>query len=149
LEFVLSVEHDPCNRDYIFVWTHQQHLASLSDADMLHLIIEDHNQASLGYVILAGLLSPHSSIEFRRIVVKEKGLGIGRSALRAVKALAFEELQAHRLWLDVKEHNERAKALYSSEAFVGEGTLRECLQVDGARQSLVIMSMLRHEYSPS
>ena len=51
----------------------------------------------------------------------EKGRGHGRAALRLAIELAFEEHGAHRLWLDVKPHNERARALYRSAGFVEEG----------------------------
>ena len=62
--------------------------------------------------------------------------------------LSFQELGAHRLWLDVKPHNERARALYRSEGFVEEGTLRDALYYNGRFESLVVMSILRPEWSP-
>jgi hypothetical protein len=34
---------------------------------------------------------------------------------------------SRRLWLDVKERDKRARALYVAEGFVAEGVLRECL----------------------
>jgi RimJ/RimL family protein N-acetyltransferase len=67
--------------------------------------------------------------------------------LRAVAALAFEEHDIHRPWLDVKPHNERARALYRSEGFVEEGTLRDALYCGGRFESLVVMSMLRPEWA--
>jgi RimJ/RimL family protein N-acetyltransferase len=48
----------------------------------------------------------------------------------------FDELGAHRLWLDVFEHNARARHVYRSMGFAEEG-------VDG---SLVVMSMGEDEY---
>ena len=63
-----------------------------------------------------------------------------------VKRLAFEEFKAHRLWLDVKEHNVRARHLYESEGFVTEGVLRGCIKAEAGFESLVVMSMLRGEY---
>jgi RimJ/RimL family protein N-acetyltransferase len=97
-------------------------------------------------VILGGLANPDSSIEFRRIVVVRKGQGYGRAIVRAVRELAFDELQAHRLWLDVKEHNARARALYKSEGFSEEGLLRECIRGPAGFESLVVMSLLHHEF---
>jgi diamine N-acetyltransferase len=64
-------------------------------------------------------------VEFKRIVVNEKGSGFGHEAVRLVKREVFERYRAHRLWLDVFEHNQRAKALYLSEGFKIEGMLRE------------------------
>lgn len=54
--------------------------------------------------------------------------------------------RAHRLWLDVFEHNERARALYTSEGFTVEGVLREHVNLHGQWRSLVLMSMLSREY---
>ena len=97
-------------------------------------------------VLLLGLTSPHGSLEFRRVVVTAKGRGLGRAAVRAVKHFAFVEQKAHRLWLDVKAFNARARHLYTSEGFVEEGVLRECLRSDSGFDSLVVLSMLAPEY---
>ncbi|MDR6227149.1 GNAT family N-acetyltransferase [Desmospora profundinema] len=58
----------------------------------------------------------------------------------------FEEQKAHRLWLDVKEHNQRTRHVYQSLDFVEEGVLRECWKNGNQRESLVLMSQLRPEY---
>jgi diamine N-acetyltransferase len=70
----------------------------------------------------------------------------GRAAVRAIKRHAFETLAAHRLWFDVKEHNTRARAVYEKEGFCYEGTLRECQKGPDGFESLVVMSVLEHEY---
>ena len=73
-------------------------------------------------------------------------MGIGRAAVRLVKRFAFRKHGAHRLWLDVKEHNDRARRLYQAEGFIVEGVLRECLRGDSGFASLVVMSLLASEY---
>ena len=147
LDFVLELEGDPDNASFIIRWSAEQHAAAMSDPDRAHLMVETRDSSrAIGYVILAGLESPHRSIEFIRITIGVKGEGYGRECLRAVKRLAFDSLGAHRLWLDVMDHNARAKSLYLSEGFVEEGTLRECIEVDGRRVSLIVLSMLEDEY---
>ena len=147
LDFVLSAEQSAENRSFVTIWSHEQHLDALNNEDLRSLIIENITDGSrVGYVILAGLADINRSIEFRRIVVTEKGKGYGREALRLVKQIAFKELKAHRLWLDVKEHNVRARHLYESEGFVAEGVLRECIKGEAGFESLVVMSMLSSEY---
>lgn len=147
LDFVLTAEQNPENRSFVSVWTRDQHLAALTSKNLAHLIVERITANSrIGYIILAGLADANQSIEFRRIVVTEKGKGHGREALRLVKRMAFEELGGHRLWLDVKEHNLRARHLYESEGFVVEGVIRECIKAAAGFESLVLMSMLRTEY---
>jgi diamine N-acetyltransferase len=151
LDYVLSAEHSPENRAYVTQWLREKHLAVLTDPDIAHLIVEAEKR--VGYIILAGLQDPNETIELRRIVITKKGFGYGKAALQQVKQQAFEQYQAHRLWLDVKEHNHRAQALYKSAGFMLEGTLRQCLKTEnGHYESLLLMSILREEYrvpSPS
>lgn len=147
LDFVLAVERDRENSRFVQQWTQQKHKEALQHQDLFHLIIECvAENILLGYIILAGLENPNQNIELRRIVVKTKGKGHGRKALRLIKKLAFEDLHAHRLWLDVKDFNDVARRLYESEGFVVEGILRECLKVGDSFESLVLMSMLQSEY---
>jgi diamine N-acetyltransferase len=147
LPYVLSTEGDDESRHFIAVWPAEKHRAALDDTNIAHLIIQSQpNRQPIGFVILAGLQGEHRSIEFMRIVVTGKGKGYGRAAVSAVKRLAFETLSAHRLWLDVKEHNTRARAVYEKEGFRYEGTLRECLKGPEGFESLVVMSVLEHEY---
>jgi len=147
LDYVMDAERDPDSAPFILPWTRERHAQALADPDIGHLILERCGDNSrVGFVLLAGLTSPHESIEFRRIVVTAKGQGVGRAAVRAVKRLAFVEKKAHRLWLDVKEHNARARRLYESEGFVAEGVLRECLKAEPGYHSLVVMSILAPEH---
>jgi diamine N-acetyltransferase len=147
LDFVLSAEQSAENRSFVSAWTRNEHLAALASKDFAHLIIERiATNRSIGYIILVGLTDANKSIEFRRIVVTEKDKGYGREALRLVKRMAFEELGGHRLWLDVKEHNLRARHVYESEGFMVEGVMRECIKAEAGFESLVLMSMLKTEY---
>lgn len=146
LAFVLNAEGHEARR-YVGQWTRERHREALADEDAAHMVLERRVDGSpIGYVVLLGLSDPGGSIDFKRLVVTEKGLGYGRVALRLVERLAFEDLGVHRLWFDVKEHNARARRLYESEGFVVEGVLRECLRRDGGYESLVVMSKLESEY---
>ncbi len=147
LPYVYSAERDDDTSRFINVWPEDEHRAALRDEDIQHLIVESELHAQrIGFVILAGLQGENRSIEFMRIVVTEKGQGYGRATLRAVKRHAFDTLSAHRLWLDVKAQNTRARGLYTQEGFRCEGTLRECLTGPEGFESLGVMSMLEQEY---
>jgi diamine N-acetyltransferase len=147
LDFVLAAEGAEENRRFVGQWTRAEHGEALADTDLAHFVVESvEDNRPVGYVIMAGLRDANRSLEFRRVVITEKGKGYGREVLRAVKKMAFEELKAHRLWLDVREHNERARRLYESEGFVAEGMLRECVSVGDRWESLVLMSVLEQEY---
>ena len=147
LDFVLGLELDTDNAPFILRWPAKMHLDTISDPDRAHLTVEARESGQpVGYVILSALKSPHRSIEFVRMTIARKGEGYGRECLRAVKQMAFDTLGAHRLWLDVMSHNARAKSLYLAEGFVEEGTLRESVEVDGRRISLILLSMLAREF---
>lgn len=147
LKFVLQAEQNQENLPFVTQWTKQQHLDSLLNDDIAHFIVERiTDQTPVGYVILGGLFNSNQSIELRRIVITEKGKGYGRESLQLIQKLSFEELSAHRLWLDVKEDNLRAKKLYESEGFIIEGCLRECLKTSDKWESLIILSMLKKEF---
>lgn len=148
LEFVLSLERDPENLPYITPWEKIQHEAAIRFPDFRHFIIEaGPGLEAGGFLILIGCRNPHLSIELKRMVVRDKHQGYGRAALRVVKKIAFDDLGAHRFWLDIKKRNQRAQALYRSEGFVQEGELRQAVKVQDGFDSLVVMSMLQEEFA--
>jgi diamine N-acetyltransferase len=162
LDYVVSLERDPENLPFITPWDRTQHEAAIRFPDMRHFIIEGGaGLESVGFLIVIGCRNPHQSMELKRMVVASKGQGLGRAALRVAKRVAFDDLGAHRFWLDVKSRNVRAKALYDSEGFVREGTLREAVRLQPRASSLpagrdsqqaaqfdslIVLSMLKDEF---
>ena len=151
LDFVASVEADRTNLPFITPWDRTQHEGAVRFPDFRHFVVEaGPGYERAGFVILQGCRNPHGSVELKRLVLQPKGRGIGRACVRWVKAMAFRDLGAHRLWLDVKSLNQRALALYAAEGFVEEGRLRESVRlsadsVDGY-DTLVVMGLLDREY---
>ena len=86
-------------------------------------------------------------MELRRIVATRRGEGLGRRALGLVLQHGFEVLGAHRIWLDVMVENARAQRAYAAAGFVREGVLRDALRVGDEYRSLVVMSVLAHEWA--
>jgi len=152
LDFVTSVETDTQNLPFITPWERTQHEGAVRFPDFRHFIVEagaEYDRS--GFIILQGCRNPHGSVELKRVVLQQKGQGLGRECVRQLKRMAFRDLRAHRFWLDVKQLNTRALALYQSEGFVEEGRLRESVRVtiNGADgyDSLIVMSMLDREYA--
>ena len=114
LDFVVGVEQDAGNRPFITPWERTQHEGAIRFPDARHFIVELDAQRT-GFVILQGCRNPNHSVELKRIVLGPKGQGIGRRCVRLLQKMAFEQLGAHRFWLDVKGRNTRAQALYRSE----------------------------------
>lgn len=146
LKFVLREEGDEENRPFIGRWPRERHLEALADDGVEHSILEDGDGAPVGYAILTGIRDPGRVFCLKRLMVAERGRGYGRAALRLIGERVFGELGAHRLWLDVKEENARARGLYESEGFVQEGVLRDAFWDGEGHVSLVVMSILESEY---
>lgn len=143
---VMTAEQDQHNRPYIGQWSREQHMRALFNTDMLHFIIEDAAGEFSGYVIITGLEDPNLATCIKRLVVVPKGQGYGTATLRLLKEWIFGNTDTHRLWLDVKDHNDRARRVYEGVGFTYEGTLRDCLKVGDSFESLQIMSILKGEY---
>ncbi len=164
LDWVVSVEVDLHNLPFITPWERTQHEGAVRFPDFRHFIVEaggadtsadhganDKTGGRQGFVILQGCRNPHKSVELKRLVLAapSQGLGLGRRCVRALKAMAFDDLHAHRFWLDVKQLNTRALQLYASEGFVEEGRLRESVRLHGPADgydSLVVLSLLDREF---
>ena len=147
LDYVQTVETDAHNLPFITPWERTQHEGAVRFPDFRHFIVEAGDDwARAGFVILQGCRNQHRSVELKRIVLQPKGHGLGRACVRLLKRMAFRDLHAHRFWLDVKLLNVRALALYASEGFVDEGTLRESVKLADGYDSLRVMSMLDREY---
>jgi RimJ/RimL family protein N-acetyltransferase len=147
LNLVLSMEQDPENKLFVRQWTREQHLAAIADKNTAHLVIIAPSDDIVGYLILIGVKNIDKSIECKRIVIGKQGKGFGKAAVRFIKKMVFEEYNAHRLWLEVMVHNDRAHSLYLSEGFTEEGLHRESLKQGENFISLRVMSILKHEYN--
>jgi diamine N-acetyltransferase len=146
LEFVLEAEADLDAAPFINRWSAERHRRAIDVADEEALIVVD-DEEPVGFVLLAGLEDENDVVELRRIVIVRRGEGRGRRALALVLERAFGELGAHRVWLDVKPHNKRARRAYAAVGFVEEGLLRDVARTpEGAYESLVLMSMLEPEW---
>lgn len=149
IELIFEMEKQGENVKFVKPYDRKRHIEVVENVDEEHLTIWQKRPAKLvGFIILAGIQNPDLSLEFRRIVVQEKGKGIGRQCLQLVKSYCFNELKFHRLWLDVYEDNIRAIHLYKSEGFKEEGKLRELRKQDGKDRSLLVLSIKGNESNP-
>lgn len=139
---VQAWERHPENAAFVQVWSKDRHRRALTDPTQRHLILETGDRA-VGFVILAGIGGAGSVVEFRRIVVVEKGRGIGKAAVARVLEYAFDELDASEVWLDFVEHNTRARHVYEKYGFRADPTARLSTEIDGERVPLVKMTLPR------
>lgn len=131
---------------FVGQWPLHAHEASLQDSSIAHLIFYDEVTPLFGYAILRGLQNENRSIELMRIAINSPGKGFGKQALQLLLRWCFEEQNAHRVWLDVRAANTRAQHVYETMGFTLEGVLRDAVVVNGAFESLMVMSLLEEEY---
>jgi diamine N-acetyltransferase len=148
LDAVLTMERDKVNAPTIRQWPREKHRAAIADPSIAHLAVRaTADDRIVGFIVLVGLDDPDGNVEFKRIVIAEKDKGFGRAAVRQIKNLAFTELGAHRLWLEVMRDNAPAIRLYQSEGFTHEGIHRQSIRRDDTYADLVVMSMLASEFA--
>ncbi len=143
---MVELEADPDVSPYILEWDRDRHRAALADPAFDHRIVELDGER-VGIAVIADLDSEHRNLEVRRIAVTRRGEGVGRRALELAVDRAFEVHGAHRVWLDLKPDNERAKRSYRALGFVEEGIMRESLWSHGEFESMLVMSVLEHEWA--
>jgi RimJ/RimL family protein N-acetyltransferase len=78
-----------------------------------------------------------------------RGRGYGSEALALILGYAFRELNLYRVGLTVISNNHRALRAYEKAGFRREGALRRAVARDGQRHDLVLMGILREEWSES
>lgn len=147
LDWIVALSAEPDVAPFVLAWGRERHEQAMAAEGWSHLVVERGGEP-VGFAILAGLNGEHRSIELVRVVVAERGRGVGRAALRELLRHAFEDLGAARVWLDVMTENARARAAYRAAGFVEEGVLRSAIVgADGERHSLAVMSVLRADWS--
>jgi diamine N-acetyltransferase len=117
------------------------HDRALADLDQDHLIALE-AAAPVGFAVLAGLIGGQR-LELRRMLLRpaHRGTGRGRALLTAALAWAYQHCGAQEVWLDVKAHNHRARALYESVGFTVTTTLTGAItEADGSSSDLVVMT---------
>ena len=123
LPLFLRMEQEVGTSEYIIPYGPEDHRSRYADPQVIYLrIVADGELA--GFFIL--VMDPDQrSIEFRRIVVANKGLGIGQRAVDAMEAYCRDRLKRARIWLDVFEHNRRGRHIYEKLGYrkFGESVL--------------------------
>jgi RimJ/RimL family protein N-acetyltransferase len=95
---------------FIVPYSRAKHERNISDPSLVYLkIIVDGVLA--GFFILC-LDVDGRSVEFRRIVVADKGRGVGQLAITQMENFCRTHLGRKRIWLDVFEYNQRGRHIY-------------------------------------
>lgn len=75
-----------------------------------------------------------------------RGKGIGKEALSLTMEFGFQELNFHRIQLNVLSYNDPAIKLYENLGFQREGIYRDFIHRDGKRYDMYLYGILRKEW---
>lgn len=75
-----------------------------------------------------------------------RGKGFGKEAINLLIDYGFNELNFHKIQLNVIEYNMEAISLYEKVGFVQEGIYRQYIHRDGRRYHMYLYGMLKDEW---
>ena len=81
------------------------------------------------------------------LLPEHRGQGFGQDVLRVLLRYAFRSRNLRRVHLQSLASNERALGAYRAVGFVEEGRLREHAWVEGAYDDVVLMAVLRDDWT--
>ncbi len=145
LDDIMRVEEIESKKGYVTLWDRKEHLNAIKKDRTYHISIfskKDHH--FVGYLLIN--LDDNKNMEIMRINLQVQNKGYGMEVLKAIIEYAFISTDTNRLWLDVREHNQRAIYLYKKLGFVEEGVLREAVKFKDGFLSVVVLSILKKEY---
>ena len=145
LEWILNVEDTAVQGGFVSGDSAINHQRQMADQSCLYMIAKRGDEP-VGYVILRGILGGEPVVELKRIVITKTEAGHGQGVMGLLMHKVFDDIGAHRLWLDVADHNERAQHVYRKLGFVEEGRLRSAARRKGDWHDLVLFGMLKSEW---
>jgi len=110
-------------------------------------IEEKETGAFVGLISVKELDALHQRAAFGILLGREFwGKGYAKDAMVLFFRYLFEEINIHRIYLQVLMSNERAIALYERFGFKREGVLRQHHFQGGRLQDVLLMGLLREEF---
>lgn len=141
VSFIAALFKSPHARQFLNEPGRDGILALLEDPESEAFIIEADGEP-FGYFTMhdGGWL-----MELGVLVVKKTGLGAGPFAMRWGIEQAFRERDAHRIAIEIREDNDRARAMCERLGFRGEGLHRDGFRDAGTGEykNLIPYGMLR------
>ncbi len=103
----------------------------------------------IGHISLGKIDRNHKSARVGKVLVgaeEARGQGIGQKMIEEILKIAFDELDLHRVSLNVFDFNHAAISCYEKAGFTKEGLLKEARKVDNHYWSLWEMAILEQEW---
>ena len=129
---VLAIEQTA----YGHPWTHGNFIDSLAAGYLAEVVTADRGELIGYFVAMAGVDELH--LLNITIAPRHQGRGLGHALLAEVLAHG-RRLRLETLWLEVREGNHRARALYRACGFAEIGLRRGYYPAAGRREDAVVM----------
>lgn len=97
-------------QEFVIPYSVGQHESLIEGEEVIYLSVY-HYQTLTGFIILAK--ESEQVVEFRRIVIADKGQGLGQLAITAMEQYCAQVLNCSKVWLDVFESNQRGWHIYT------------------------------------
>lgn len=103
----------------------------------------DHKLIGTCQLSAINFINSSAELQIRIGDVAEQGKGYGTEATRLLVTFGFNDLNLHRIYLNVFEHNARALKTYDKIGFKKEGVLRDAEFINGQYFNVVTMSIFK------
>lgn len=124
--------------------------ANRMDSDTyIYKAIDQESHQVIGHISLGKIDRVIQSARIGKVLVgstEVRGKGIGTEMVKAVLAIAFEELKLHKVTLGVFDFNTPAIHCYEKVGFVKEGMLRDARKNGDNYWNLIEMGILEDEW---
>lgn len=116
------------------------------DEENQHFAIIDENDEYLGTISLKHISQKDRNAEYAIVSRKKaQGTGVTRQATHELLRYAFEELELHKVYLNVLEDNVKARKFYEKCGFVQEGLAKDAVRIHGKYESLAWYGIIKEE----
>ena len=117
LSTIHRMEQDTDTAEFIVPYRLARHESEYAKDNVYYKSIYGPPGELIGFAILA-LNDNGTTMEFRRLMISEKGKGFGSRAVALMDTVAKEEFHCRRIWLDVFEFNTRGQHVYTKLGYV-------------------------------
>ena len=123
-------------------------MRSRGNAVRCAIVDEKKSDIILGMISLLEINNVNRSGQLHIMIggIDNRGKGMGTFAVNAMLTHAFNNLNLHRVELNVLENNSIAQRLYKKCGFTIEGLRREANYKNGQYENVVMMSILKNEW---
>ena len=118
LPFVTRLERRPDNVEMIGQWSDAEHLDAIAGKDRREHWVIERDRRPEGFIIAYDCTQAGAGIYVKRLLIDRKEQGTGTAALAAYLDLVFARPGVDQVWLIVRNHNSRARAVYEKLGFV-------------------------------